>query len=217
MLKYGKGIIFNPDNLDPLNIDRQTAALVPKGATALDIGCATGFFGEYLIKEKKCIVDGVDIGLAEAKEAKEKLRYVILGDIENVETIRKINQKYDLIIASMIIEHLKDPWSALKQWKKLLKKDGFILVSTSNIAHWSMRLKLLHGDFKYQRYGLLDNTHLRFFTYDTFQQLVKDCGYTIADLKVDPVGGGQPRLSNFFSNLFPNLFVYQILIKACPK
>lgn len=214
MLKYGKNVILEPKKLDPLNIDRQTVDLVPSGSVVLDIGCATGFMGAYLIKEKKCIVDGIELGDEEAKEAKKVLRSVFKGDVEVNHTLSQVKVKYDVVIASMIIEHLKDPWNALCEWKRLLKPDGILLMSTSNITHWSMRLDIMRGRFEYSRFGILDNTHLRFFNLNTFQRLLIDSGYNVEEVKIDPVGGGRPRISKFMSRFFPNMFAYQMLIKA---
>lgn len=214
MLKYGKNIHFDPKKLDRLNVDYQTSELIPEGSTVLDIGCATGFLGEYLIEKKGCIVDGVDLGHEEAREARKKLRRVYEGDIEEKKTLQLVTGTYDVVNASALIEHLKDPWAALALWKKFLKKNGTLVVSTSNIAHFSMRKNLLTGKFIYEKYGILDNTHLRFFTYDTFQKLVTSAGYTIDEVRIDPVGGGYPKISKFLSRWFPNIFAYQMIIKA---
>ena len=136
MVKYGANYIFSPENLHPLNIDRQSTILIPDRAKVLDIGCATGFMGKYLIKKKGCYVVGVEMANGEARDARKQLNRVIEGDIEKIDTIRKITQKFDVVLASAIIEHLKDPWAALKQWKHFLKRDGFVVVTTPNIAHW---------------------------------------------------------------------------------
>jgi len=217
MLKYGKNIVFNPDRLDPLNIDRQSVELVPKRAKILEIGCATGFIGEFLIKKKKCNVVGVEIGRGEALVARRRLNKVIEGNIEDPKVLRLINDKFDVVFASAIIEHLIDPWEALRSWKKFLKKDGFLIITTSNIAHWSVRLQLLMGKFNYHEYGILDNTHLRFFTTETFKKLINDSGYKVEYFSIDPVGGGFPRISKIMSRFFPNLFAYQMLVMARPK
>lgn len=213
-MKYGKNIKLNLNTLHPLNIDRQTINLIPRGSTVLDIGCATGFLGEYLIQEKNCIVDGVELGHEEASEARKKLRKVYEGDIENPLILKKIHGRYDIVNASALIEHLKDPWTALRSWNKFLKKNGNIIISTSNIAHWSMRKNILRGKFNYEEYGILDNTHLRFFTYYTFQKLVKDSGYKIDEVRIDSVGGGYPKVSKFFSKWYPNIFAYQMVIRG---
>lgn len=216
MLKYGRNVIFNPELLDPLNIDRQSVDLIPDGSKVLEIGCATGFMGEYLIKKRRCYVVGVESGVDEAKVAREKLNIVIEGDIEGTNVLRSINGKFDVVLASAIVEHLKDPWQDVSTWKRFLKKNGFLIITTSNIAHWSIRLKILQGSFDYEDYGILDNTHLRFFTIKTFKELIVNGGYEIKRFSIDPVGGGFPKISKILSNFFPNLFAYQMLIKAKP-
>lgn len=219
MLKYGKDIVFKPELLDPDNIDRKSILLIPNNSRVLEIGCATGFMGEFLIKNKKCNVVGVELRKEEAKEARKKLHKVIKGDIEDNNIIKKIQKldKFDIILASALIEHLKDPWITLEKWKMFLRKNGSVIITTSNIAHWSIRWKIIRGRFNYEQYGILDNTHLRFFTSDSFQKLIKDCGYIIDKFLIDPVGGGSPRISRLFSRFFPNIFAYQMLIKARAK
>lgn len=216
-MKYGKSIkIFNPEKLNRHNIDKQSMELISRGSRILEIGCATGFMGEYLIKKKKCSVYGVELGKDEAKEANNKLTKVIVGDIEDKKTIDKVRNlgKFDVVLASALIEHLKDPWNALSFWKKLLNKDGYLIISTSNIVYWSTRLNIFLGRFEYQNYGIMDNAHLRFFTPKTFKKLVEDCGYKIEYFGIDAEGGGYPKLSIFLSRFFPNLFAYQMVIKA---
>lgn len=219
MLKYGKNIIFNPDLLHPLSIDRQSTNVIPDNSKVLEIGCATGFMGKYLTEEKHCQVYGVELAKSEYLVAKKVLREAVLGDIEDekvIEAVLALGQ-FDIVFASALIEHLRDPWGALKTWKRFLKKNGLLILTTSNIAHWSMRLKLLKGDFSYQKYGILDNTHLRFFTPTTFKKLVEDSGYKILQFSTDPVGGGFPKASLLLSKLFPSLFAYQMLIVAKKK
>lgn len=218
MLKYGKNIIFNPKKLNSLNIDRQSVSFIPQGSRVLEIGCATGFMGEYFIKKKHCEVIGVEKGKEEAKIARTKLTQVVEGDIENIETIQKLELlgKFDVVFASALIEHLKDPWKAIKTWKRFLKRNGVLIITTSNIAHWSIRFHILRGRFDYEEYGILDNTHLRFFTVDTFKKLVVDSGYIIDHFSIDPVGGGFPKISKMLSKLWPNLFAYQMLVVAKP-
>lgn len=215
MLKYGK-IKFNFDSLDPLSIDRQSLSLVPSKSSVLDIGCATGFLGGYLIKEKECYVVGVEKEKEEAKEAKKRLNKVIEGDIED-EKIYKTLGKFDVVFASAVIEHLHNPGKSLESWKKLLKNNGILILTTSNICHWSMRLEVLKGNFNYKDYGILDSTHLHFYTVKTFKKLLVAAGYKIEFFGIDSVGGGFPKISRFMSKFFPNLFTYQILIKARPS
>lgn len=219
MVKYGKNKTFIPEKLDTDNIDRQSIALIPKGAKVLEIGCATGFMGVYLQKKKDCTVIGVELGVDEARIAKKNLTGVIQADIEDKTTLKKIASygKFDVIFSSALIEHLKDPWTSLKQWKKFINKNGSLILTTSNVAHWSMRLKLFQGKFDYEQFGILDNTHLRFFTTNSFRKLVEDCGYSINHFAIDAVGGGYPKISKPLSTFFPNVFAYQMVILANPK
>lgn len=210
---------FDPAALDPQNIDRLAVTQVPNNSTVLDIGCATGFMGEYLIKEKGCKVIGIDLRKEELKKAEKKLTGVLLADIEESKSVKKIlalnqNKKISIILATSTIEHLKDPANFLQICKKLLTPGGKLIVSTPNIAHWSTRISLLQGNFDYTEYGILDNTHLHFFTLFTFCKLFTGNGYEVQKLLIDPVGGGYPRISRLLAKFFPNLFAYQILVVA---
>lgn len=216
MLKYGRDRSFNPEKLHPLSIDRQSVSFVPDGSLVLEIGCATGFMGAYLRKEKKCFVVGVEERKEEVREAKKQLQKIIRGNIEEEKTIQQVRElgKFQVILASAVVEHLQDPMRALRRWKTFLRKDGTLIVTTSNIAHWTMRMKILLGKFDYEEYGILDSTHLRFFTPKTFAELVESAGFSITHYSIDPVGGGYPKASYLLSKLFPNVFAYQMLIVA---
>ena len=91
-----------------------------------------------------------------------------------------------MIICSNILEHLYDPCGVLKTLFPYLKKDGRLIVSLRNIANWTIRLKLLFGKFEYERIGILDRSHIRFFTLRTAKRLIKDAGYRILSLDVNP-------------------------------
>jgi O-antigen biosynthesis protein len=210
---------FTPKNLDRENIDRLAVEKIPDSSKVLDVGCATGAIGEYLIKEKKCLVYGVEMRADEANIAKKVLTDVVIIDIEQSSSVEEIldmvkGEKFDVILATSVIEHLKDQTAFLKKCKKLLKQKGMIVASTPNIAHWTTRLSLLKGNFDYTEYGILDNTHLHFFTIKTFRQLFEDNSFTVKSLLIDSVGGGYPRISRILAKLFPGMFAYQILVIA---
>jgi O-antigen biosynthesis protein len=215
-IKYGYKK-FNPNSLDPENIDRLAVDKIPENSRVLDIGCATGYIGEYLIREKKCLVYGVEKRSDEANIAKKILTEVISADIEQESSVKRIldlvkGEKFDVILATSVIEHLKDQSGFLRNCKKLLKQNGIIAASTPNIAHWTMRLSLLKGNFDYTEYGILDNTHLHFFTVKTFLQLFEKNNFAVKELLIDSVGGGYPRISRILAKWFPRIFAYQILI-----
>lgn len=220
-LKYDNPT-FNPEKLDRENIDRMAVEKVPQHAFLLDIGCATGFMGGHLKREKSCRVFGVEIKSAEASLAKKKLDRVYIGDIEEGDLIKKIKKdlgrkKFDCILATSILEHLVDPALVIKNLLQLLSPTGIIIATTPNIAHWSTRLSLFFGKFTYTEYGILDNTHLHFYTMETFQSLFRENGYSVTHILIDPVGGGYPKISRLLAKIFPGMFAYQILVVAKKK
>ncbi len=208
---------FDPEKLDKENIDRMAIDQVPFGSSVLEIGCATGFMGEYLIKKKNCRITGVEMRQDEAKIAGKRLNKVIIGDIEDNETFYNIKEKFDVVLATSLIEHLRYPEVFLKRIRKILVPNGLIIMTTPNIAHWSVRLSLLRGKFEYSKYGILDETHLHFYTLKTFNSLFLKNGFISKKKMIDSVGGGYPRISRFLSKFFPNIFAYQILIVAKQK
>jgi len=213
-MKYQYKGIFDPAKLKPTNIDRQSVALIPENSKVLELGCATGFMSRYLTKVKQCQVVGVEIDPQAAKKASRWCYRVIVGDLDKKEIWQKIEKEspFDVVFASAIIEHLNDPWQALKNIKRALKKKGVLVITTGNIVHWRMRLQLLLGRWQYEEYGLLDNTHLRFFTYKTFIDLIKQSGYKIEHIGIDPAGG--LKYFNWLLKKFPNLYAYQMVVKA---
>ncbi len=159
----------------------KTFMLIPPKSSVLDIGCSSGNFGKELIDNKKCIVDGVEPYEKDAKLAKQKLRQVFDFNIEN-EAPSKLLGRYDIINYGDVIEHLINPVEALKNTKKLLKKDGKVIFSIPNMAHISVRLMLLKGNFEYGEAGLLDKTHLHYYDIDEIIRIFNEAGFVIEKL-----------------------------------
>lgn len=164
--------------------------LISEKSIVLDIGCSSGNFGEVLIQKKKCTVDGVEIAEEDIILAKKKLRNVYSFNIEDG-VPEKLNGKYDYVYYGDVIEHLVNPVTALKNTKKLLKKDGQIVFSIPNMAHVSVRMMLLEGRFDYGLTGLLDNTHLHFYTKNEIERVFAEAGYAIT--KIDWVERDIPK------------------------
>jgi SAM-dependent methyltransferase len=151
---------------------------VPSGAgRILEVGCARGRLGHELKRQdQRRHVAGVELDPDAARVAGERLDEVFVLDVQ-AETPPIEPGSLDCIIFGDVLEHLVDPEDVLRRYRHLLAPDGLALVSVPNIQHFSIVKNLLRGDFMYQPSGLLDSTHLRFFTYMTFARLMLDAGF----------------------------------------
>jgi len=110
----------------------------------------------------QCEIVGIEFNKLSAQTAKNYCKEVILGDIESIELTKEYDNYFDFVIFADVLEHLKEPLNAINKFKRYLKDDGFFIISVPNISNWRMRVKFLFGNFQYEDYGILDNTHLRF-------------------------------------------------------
>lgn len=185
MSVYSK--IFNHDKLREKNssfglIDK---LITNKPKKILDVGCSSGYFGKYLKDKYKAIVWGIEIDKQDALNAKKTLDEVITKNLENCQNWKNEfgNNKFDLIICADIIEHLIDPWKFVKKLKQLLTPTGSIIFSIPNVGHYTIKLSLLNNQWRYQNTGLMDKTHLRFFTYQHVIKLIEDADLFIQKIK----------------------------------
>ena len=121
---------------------------------------------------------GVELDHNAAIEAKSLLDDVIEGDIEDIDLPYK-NETFDCLLFADILEHLKDPLTVLKKTSKLLKPTGTLIASIPNVQYLGVVSQLIEGNWTYQDEGILDRTHLRFFTYHEIEKLFTDAGYEI--------------------------------------
>jgi 2-polyprenyl-3-methyl-5-hydroxy-6-metoxy-1,4-benzoquinol methylase len=155
--------------------------LVEPNSRVLEIGCANGFMSAKM-KEKGCVVTGVELDSDFAKKAKENLREVVIGNIEDENVLKAIKGKFNHIMFGDILEHLTDPFKVVKSLLSSLSPQGTIIASLPNICIWWMRRDMLRGRFLYTDTGLLDRTHLRFFSYCTAKQFFNDLNLDIKDI-----------------------------------
>ncbi|HTH81500.1 MAG TPA: class I SAM-dependent methyltransferase, partial [Mucilaginibacter sp.] len=145
----------------------------------LDVGCGSVNFGQTLKKAGNYEVWGIEPDPKSAREADGKLDKVI-NDLFTDELPEFKDQKFDLISFNDVLEHLVDPAEAICCCKKLLKKQGYILASIPNVRWYPVVLSLLrYRDFKYLEAGVMDKTHLRFFTKKSMIRLFEESGYEV--------------------------------------
>ena len=141
----------------------------------LDVGCAAGFLGYALKIKNNAEVWGVEINEEAGKKALNKIDKVIIKPIE--EAIDDLPENYfDTIVCADVLEHLPYPEEVLIKLKNKLKLSGEIIISLPNIMHYSVILSLLDGNFSYTEAGILDKTHLRFFTKKSINEMLDRCG-----------------------------------------
>ena len=139
-------------------------ALVPTTARrVLDIGCGAGRLGEALKGRQQAEVVGVELNEAAAAQARERLDRVLVGDVEGM-SLDFAPGTFDAIVCGDILEHLREPERLLRRANELLAPEGRLVASIPNVRHHSVVCSLLQGNWTYESAGLLDRTHLRFFT-----------------------------------------------------
>ena len=151
---------------------------IKQNSIVLEFGPANGRMTKYLKEKLNCKVYCVEIDADSANDASEYAEKMFVGSIENYKWKQEFKtMKFDYIIFADVLEHLYHPEKALKSVREFLKKDGSILISIPNIAHNAIILGLLKNEFNYSSRGLLDDTHIRFFTKKTFDKLIERCKY----------------------------------------
>lgn len=155
--------------------------LIKENSTVLDIGCSNGTFGYELITRKNCVVDGIEIDKDDAIEASKILRKVHNLNIE-IDSLNEVNEKYDYIFMGDVVEHFARPIETLKKVKSLLHGNGSLVFSIPNMLHMSVRLMFLEGKIEYGETGLLDKTHLHFYSAKEIKRVFNAAGYTITEL-----------------------------------
>lgn len=141
------------------------ASLVREGATVLDLGCGSGALGQYLRENRSATSDGLTWSEAEAEHARPHYRRVVVANLETCDLPSLFaGQTYDYIVCADVLEHLTQPEKVLEACRSLLSPDGRLLTSVPNAGYAGLVAELLQGEFRYRPEGLLDRTHLRFFT-----------------------------------------------------
>lgn len=189
----------------------------------LDVGCSDGSFAKQLLDNDLCNeVHGIEPFKDAFLKAQDKLNFVFNSRVEDV--ISKLEDNYyDIIFFNDVLEHLIDPEQVLKEFKSKLTHDGIIITSVPNVRNLGNLYNLIiKRDWEYVESGILDSTHLRFFTLKSFERTVRNAGYNVIF-----IGGNEENkisfkglkfiLNLFFISFFKDTRYLQILSVISPK
>ena len=157
--------------------------LIGTDRVVLDVGCASGYLAEALGKNG-CRVSGVEYDPADAEKAKPFLDGLVIADLNSVDLAEQFpTGTFDTVVFGDVLEHLLDPATVVKSGVRLLRPDGSIVISIPNIAHGATRLTLLQGRWDLRDTGLLDRTHIRWFTLETLLAMLDEAGLVVTELR----------------------------------
>lgn len=190
----------------------------------LDLGCGTGVFGSRLKEQVSARrVCGITYSADESIEAERRIDRVVVADLNDF-NFESLNEKFDCIVCSHVLEHLYYPWTVVERLQRVLLPEGLLIVAIPNLLFYKQRLKLLRGHFKYSvKGGIMDITHFRFFDWDSTSLIYQ----TATSLKLVekrahgnfPLGpirrffpGMCKGIDNGWIKAFPGLFGFQFIL-----
>lgn len=207
---------------EPTGTHMLLVGAVNNGSKVLDVGCATGYLGQWLREKKQVQVWGIEPSAEAAQIARlQGYEDVFVGGIESVlESGILVGKKFDHILLGDVLEHLLDPVVVLQQLSQHLVSGGTCIISVPNVAHYSVRLGLLFGRWNMTETGILDRTHLHFYTRKTILEMVQSAGLVVKTIR--PRGDierwfakiGLGRIGQWLINHCPGWWAIQNVVTA---
>jgi 2-polyprenyl-3-methyl-5-hydroxy-6-metoxy-1,4-benzoquinol methylase len=196
-----------------------------RGRRLLDVGAADGLLAR-LLTERGWKVTGIEADAVAAKAGAAHCERMIVADLDA--GVPPLDGDFDAIVCADVLEHLRQPAAALVALRRSLAPSGDVVISVPNVAHLWVRLSLLAGRFDYTERGILDRTHLRFFTRRTLAALVAGAGLRVARMTSTPVPLYQVVAARWHgrvlaavhalgagtARLLPRLLAYQFVVLA---
>ncbi|MFG5777214.1 methyltransferase domain-containing protein [Comamonas sp. J-3] len=156
------------------------ASMMHPNATMLDLGCGSGALGQYVAMKQGVTADGITWSSAEADHARPYYRQVEIADLESCHLASMFaGKRYDYIVCADVLEHLRQPENILRQARDMLAPGGQLLISIPNASYSGLIAELIQGEFLYREEGLLDRTHLRFFTRRSLARFLQEQGWQL--------------------------------------
>jgi GT2 family glycosyltransferase/2-polyprenyl-3-methyl-5-hydroxy-6-metoxy-1,4-benzoquinol methylase len=199
--------------------------LVPHGIDVLDVGIGSGALGRRLAADRGCRVDGATVSSEEAARAADGYRRIEVADLNTVGLDTLFDgHRYGAIICADVLEHLPRPTSVLDACRRLLTDDGVLLLSIPNVGYVGLLGELLEGEFRYRVEGLLDSTHVRFFTRRSLLRMLRDTGWHVDHMESIRVDLPESEFRVGFDRLppsvqryllaIPDALTYQFIVRA---
>ena len=223
--------------LEPLRYDEQEPdqfestgmilSMIPVGSRVLDVGCGTGWISSLIRDIRRCTVIGVEPHAERVRKARSRGIDVAASELNDGSAFAL--GRFDVVLFADVLEHMLDPLSALRLSRNLLESRGCLIASIPNVAHWTVRLNLLRGRFDYDVTGIMDATHLRWFTAKGIREMLSRAGYDVVEFRASagvwmreyhrrPWSLLLPRWRNAVirrtTSYFPALFGCQYVVKA---
>lgn len=188
-------------------------SLIPENTQierVLDIGCGEGSNTIPLKAIGAKFVVGIEINHRAAMRAKSVMDLVIEDSIERTEKLPFSPGFFDLVICGDVLEHLINPWKVLEYVGTILRKEGLLLLSIPNIRNWKVLWDLiLKGRFRYEEAGILDNTHLRFFTKAEIRDMLMRGGFFPIKWSSNQFVGKTKLFDQITLRMFHDFFIIQ--------
>jgi 2-polyprenyl-3-methyl-5-hydroxy-6-metoxy-1,4-benzoquinol methylase len=200
---------------------------LPKQSHVLELGPATGYLTRYMQKNLGCQVDAVEISPEMAEQAAPYCRQMVVADLESTDLVDRFQgRRYDRIVIADVLEHIINRRGVLRACRKLLADDGRLLVSVPNITHAAIVANLLKNRFEYTDEGLLDHTHLHFFTRESIVRLLRQADFSVDRIDVVERLPEDTEIADSFTDLPAEVqqailsrsdaLTYQFVITAVP-
>ena len=182
----------------------------------LDVGCGSGYTGEAAKKMTGAEIVGIELDKEATEEAVHRLDYAMQGNLEELSPDTFSEGSFDCILCADVLEHMADPWQALEKLSGWLTDDGVLIASIPNIQHITTVLKILFDKWEYSdEGGILDRTHLRFFTLHTIKKMFADSGFTITHIEANASKTLKFKIATILSlSLFKPFTIYQYRVIA---
>ena len=216
------------DTSSERTVGAHVVRMVGRNKRVLDIGCGPGSITKILAQQGGCQVTALDLDPEAIKMVTPYCTQVMQTDLNSSEWPGSLDgiERFDVVLATDVLEHLYDPWNTLQEMALLVNSNGYIIISLPHVGHAAMISSLINGNFEYRDAGLLDRTHIRFFGLKNIEALFAQAKLKIIDVKYHTKPPEETEFATDWSRLSSTLQnalmkskssqVYQVVVKAVP-